>query len=244
MHELHRAADSIREHAALNHPLHGLHWLARISALQRQGIALGAALLAAVATARWAAATAELVFLVGWLAYCAVLLGLTWHLAAHLDGHATQRRAQLIDPGAAALFVLVATAACASIVAVALAVDTSRALSGWVRWAHLALALLSLAGSWLLMQAMFALHYARVFYRLPSAREGHVPGLVFPGNEQPDYLDFLYFAAVLGMTSQVSDVGVASRRMRRLTLLHGLLSFGFNLVVLALAVNVFAASLG
>ena len=227
----------------MNHPLHGLHWLARISTLQRQGFALGAALLAAFVTARWAAATAEVLFLVGWLAYCAVLLGVTWHLAAHLDGHATRRRAQAIDPGAAALFVLVATAACASVLAVALAVDTSKALSGWVRWVHLALALLSLAGSWLLMQAMFALHYARVFYRLPSVADPHGPGLVFPGNEQPDYLDFLYFSAVVGMTSQVSDVGVASRRMRRLTLLHGLLSFGFNLVVLALAVNVFASSL-
>ena len=228
----------------MNHPLHGLHWLARINALQRQGLALAAALLAAAGTARWAAATAEVLFLVGWLAYCAVLLGVTWHLAAHLDGHATRRRAQAIDPGAAALFVLVATASCASVVAVALAVDSSRALSGWVRSVHLALALLSLAGSWLLMQAMFALHYARVFYRLPSAPGQHAAELVFPGHEQPDYLDFLYFAAVLGMTSQVSDVGVASRRMRRLTLLHGLISFAFNLVVLALAVNVFAGILG
>lgn len=224
------------------HPLHGLHWSARISALQRQGFALGAALLTGFAAARWAD-TAEVLFLAAWLAYCAVLLGSTWHLAAHLDAHATRRRAQLIDPGAAALFVLVAAASCASIVAVALGVETAKALAGWARWTHLALAMASLAASWLLMQAMFALHYARVFYRPHPSHDEPAHGLVFPGGREPDYLDFLYFAAVVGMTSQVSDVAVASRRMRRLTLLRGLLSFAFNLVVLALAVNVFAGSL-
>lgn len=226
-----------------NHPLRGLHWSARITALQRQAFALGAALLAGSA-AMSSAAGGEVLFLATWLAYCAVLLGSTWHLAAHLDAHATRRRAQLIDPGAAALFVLVAAASCASIVAVALAVETAKALAGWPRWVHLALAMTSLAASWLLMQAMFALHYARVFYRPTPAYDEPARGLVFPGGREPDYLDFLYFAAVVGMTSQVSDVAVASRRMRRLTLLHGLLSFAFNLVVLALAVNVFAGSLG
>lgn len=102
----------------------------------------------------------------------------------------------------------------------------------------------SLAASWLLMQSMFALHYARVFYRPAPSHDEPARGLAFPGGQEPDYLDFLYFAAVVGMTSQVSDVAIASRRMRRLTLLHGLLSFAFNLVVLALAVNVFAGSLG
>lgn len=225
------------------HPLHGLHWSARISALQRQGLALGAALLTGVAAVRWAA-TGEVLFLAAWLAYCTVVLGLTWHLAVHLDAHATRRRAQRIDPGSVALFFLVATASCASIVAVALAVETAKALVGWARWTHLGLALASLAGSWLLMQAMFALHYARTFYQPQPSQNEPVRGLVFPGGQAPDYLDFLYFSAVVGMTSQVSDVAVASRRMRRLTLLHGLLSFAFNLVVLALAVNVFAGSLG
>ena len=118
----------------MTHPLHGLHWSARISALQRQGFALGAALLTGFAATRWVA-SGEVWFLAGWLAYCAVLLGSTWHLAAHLDAHATRRRAQLIDPGSAALFVLVATACCASIVAVALGVETAKALIGWARWA-------------------------------------------------------------------------------------------------------------
>lgn len=227
----------------MNHPLHGLHWSARISALQRQGLAVIVALLVGL-TAFASAWSGEVALLASWLAYCAVLLVAIWHLAARLDAHATRRRAQATDPGAAALFVLVAAACCASIVAVALAVDSAKALAGWARWAHLALAMASLGASWLLMQAVFALHYARMFYRPDPGRDEPSRGLVFPGGQEPDYLDFLYFAAVVGMTSQVSDVAVASRRMRRLSLLHGLLSFAFNLVVLALAVNVFASSLG
>jgi uncharacterized membrane protein len=110
--------------------------------------------------------------------------------------------------------------------------------------AHLLLVALSLAGAWLLIQVVFALHYARCYY-LPS-RGGQEParGLAFPGDQAPDYLDFFYFSAVVGMTSQVSDVAVHSRAMRRITLVHGLLSFGFNLVVLALAVNVLSSALG
>ena len=69
-------------------------------------------------------------------------------------------------------------------------------------------------------------------------------GLAFPGNLAPDYPDFFYFSLVIGMTFQVSDVAVTSRRMRRLVTAHGMLSFAFNLVILALAVNVLASSLG
>ena len=188
-------------------------------------------------------ASAEVPWLTGWLAYSLTYLATAWRLAVHLDAQATRRRAEWIEPGAAMLFGLAAAAACASIVAVALAVDTSRTLQGLARWGHPALAMASLAAPWLLLQTVFALHYARVFYRRGRDTDAPAGGLNFPGGQDPDYLDFFYFSAVVGMTSQVSDVAVASHRMRRLTLMHGLLSFAFNLVVLALAVNVFAGSL-
>lgn len=231
------------------HPLHDLPWSARISGLQRQALALAIGLLAAGAAwlaQRATGSTAETPWLAGWLGYSGSFLAIAWHLAARLDAHATRRRAQLIDPGARMLFMLVAAAACASIVAVALAVETSRNLQGLARWAHIALAMLALAASWLLLQTVFALHYAREFYRARGAAHAeHEPprGLAFPGTPEPDYLDFFYFAATVGMTSQVSDVAVTARAMRRLVLAHGLLSFAFNLIVLALAINVFAASL-
>jgi uncharacterized membrane protein len=226
------------------HPLHGLHWSARLNALQRQGIALGAAAMAILgAVALRGSASGEFPWLLGWLAYSLSYLGITWHWVARLDAHATRRRAQRIDPGAVALFVFAAAAACASVVAVAMAVDTSRSLHGPVRWGYLAMSMTALAGAWLLLQTVFALHYARVFYGRSEGDAAEQRGLVFPGGAEPDYLDFLYFSAVIGMTSQVSDVAVAGRQLRRLTLVHGVLSFGFNLVVLALAINVLAGSL-
>lgn len=226
------------------HARQGWHWSARLSALQRQGIALLAGAAAALAARYLDPPGPEVPWLAGWLAYSLSALAVAWRLAAHLDADATRRRAQWIDPGAAALFVLVSAAACASIVAVALAVDSSRSLQGLARWSHLALAMAALAGSWALLQTGFALHYAREYYRPDTPGEPPAQGLEFPGARAPDYLDFLYFSAVIGMTSQVSDVTVHGRTMRRLVLVHSVLSFAFNLVVLALAVNVVAGSLG
>jgi len=68
------------------------------------------------------------------------------------------------------------------------------------------------------------------------------PGLVFPGGRDPDCFDFLYHALVVGMTSQVSDVQVTSRAMRHLTPVHSVLSFAFNMLVLALSINVIAGA--
>ena len=69
-------------------------------------------------------------------------------------------------------------------------------------------------------------------------------GLAFPGSEGPDHAEFLYLAFVVGMTCQVSDVTTASAPMRRLVLLHALVAFGFNAVILAAAVNLAAGLVG
>jgi uncharacterized membrane protein len=89
----------------------------------------------------------------------------------------------------------------------------------------------------------FAFRYAHEFYEVSGDGPAVDGGLTFPGEEQPDYLDFLYFAMVLGMTFQVSDVSITSRKFRRLATLHGLLGFLFNTVILALTVNIAAGLL-
>lgn len=123
------------------HDLHDLDGSARVSAVQRQGLALAGGLLAAFVTSRGASTSAETAGLAAWLGYSLVYLWIAWRLAARLDAPATQRRAQWNDPGAIMLFGLVVSAACASTVAVALAVDTGKTLHGWARWGHLALAM-------------------------------------------------------------------------------------------------------
>lgn len=226
-----------------SHPLHGLHWSARFSALERQALALLPGVLTGLAVARLVAAPAGTALLCGWVAYCTTYLGLMGHLAHRLNAADTRRRAQWEDPGAAMLFVLVTLAGLACLVAVAIAADAGAHLRGVPRMAHLALMVLSLMGAWLLIQSVFALHYARRYYRPDGHDRPHVGGLAFPGGEAPDYLDFFYFSAVIGMTSQVSDVAITERSLRRLATGHGLLSFAFNLTVLALAVNVLASTL-
>jgi uncharacterized membrane protein len=112
---------------------------------------------------------------------------------------------------------------------------TSNPLAGQ-GWPYLLLAVSTVAGSWLLLPVEFALAYASLFHA------GHGPhGLEFPGNDaQPDYMDFMYFAVTLAATSQTSDVAVSARPMRRLVLLHAVLSFAFNTGVLALTINILA----
>jgi uncharacterized membrane protein len=91
--------------------------------------------------------------------------------------------------------------------------------------------------SWLLAQAVFALRYAHEFYARAVPAADIDGGLDFPGEKRPDYWDFLYFSVVLGMTFQVSDVQITSRKLRRVATLHGLMGFLFNTVIIALTVN-------
>lgn len=109
---------------------------------------------------------------------------------------------------------------------------------------HIALSVGAVACAWLLIHTVFAFRYAHLFYTCETEEEGikkkHRGGLLFPNDKTPDYLDFAYFAFVIGMTFQVSDVQVSSSNIRRLALLHGLLSFLFNTVILALSINIIA----
>jgi uncharacterized membrane protein len=112
-----------------------------------------------------------------------------------------------------------------------------------VRGLHVALIATTLLLSWLMTHTLFALRYAHEYYDDPPGEAIIAGGLEFPGNGQPDYWDFFYFALVLGMTFQVSDVQITSRSLRRLATAHGLLGFLFNTVILALSVNIGASLL-
>jgi uncharacterized membrane protein len=95
--------------------------------------------------------------------------------------------------------------------------------------------------SWLLIHTVFAVYYAHEFHsEAKGGSHGQGGGLKFPDDSTPDYLDFLYFSFVVGTTAQTSDVEVCSRAMRRVVMLHGILSFFFNTAVIALAVNLAA----
>jgi len=104
---------------------------------------------------------------------------------------------------------------------------------------QLGLAIVTITLSWAAIHTTFALHYAHEYYR-----GGESGGLAFPGGEDdPDYWDFVYFSFVVGMTAQVSDVGITDRMIRRTATVHGIVSFVFNTALLALMVNIAASAL-
>ena len=103
--------------------------------------------------------------------------------------------------------------------------------------------LLSVTGmlvSWAIVHTIFAFHYAHLYYAKQKDDTPSKEALSFPTEKKPDYLDFAYFSFVIGMTFQVSDVEIESRKLRRTVLVHGLLSFALNTFVVALTINLIA----
>lgn len=181
--------------------------------------------------------------LVGWSVGVAVYLTLAWWLCVRFDAQRTRERAQAQDEPSVVLFLVLLLATMACVAAITVMMQQSRDLSGLQRALHIGLSVVALALSWLFIQTIFTFHYAHRYYHEEKLQEPDGPGLQFPGALDPDYFDFLYYAHVVGMTSQVSDVQVTSREMRRLTLVHGVLSFAFNMLIVALSINVVAGVL-
>jgi len=113
---------------------------------------------------------------------------------------------------------------------------------------HIAFSIIAVTLSWILIHTVFTFRYAHLYYTCHVMEEGiHKElegGLEFPSVDPPDYFDFAYFAFVIGMTFQVSDIQITSRHIRRLVLLHGLLSFVYSTVIVALTINILSGLIG
>jgi uncharacterized membrane protein len=91
---------------------------------------------------------------------------------------------------------------------------------------------------WLMLHIIFTFHYAHMYYGDDKENKStHRGGLNFPGSQEPDYTDFAYFSFVIGMTFQVSDVVITQKHIRRIVLLHALIAFAFNTIIVALSIN-------
>ena len=217
-------------------PGSGWQWLERLAAWQRLALGLGpAGLVYALVPVAWAPLPR---LLAAWDAFALFTLLLTWAIMLAADAGHLRRVATREDPGRAASFGVVVVVATASVLAVGVLLSSGRGVGPAALAAALGagVAVGGVATAWLLVHTLFTLRYAHLFYATGAGRA--VGGLNFPGAEpEPDYLDFAYFAFVIGMTAQTADVNITDRGIRRLALLHGLLAFGFNTAVVVLAIS-------
>ena len=174
--------------------------------------------------------------IVGWNVGAILYLLLAAHMMFWSSHERMRKRAVEQDEGRVAVLILVIVAAIVCLVTIVAELSVVRELGGFLRSAHLALAALTLATSWLFTQTMFALHYAHDYY--VAEIRGNPVGLDFPGGHAPDYGDFLYFSCVIGTSGQTADVSISSRSMRRTGLVHCVLAFFFNTTLLALTINI------
>jgi len=175
-----------------------------------------------------------------WDVFGALLLGMTWIVFFTTGPQHIREESKIEDDSRTVIFFVVIIATIAGLVGV-LQLLLSKKGSDHDNAIILPIAILGMVFSWLLVHSIFTVRYAHLYYgNDPDQPEIHVGGLKFPADSKPDFLDFAYFSFVLGMTFQVSDVEVTSKAMRRIALFHGLLSFGYNTVIVALTINVIA----
>lgn len=183
-------------------------------------------------------------FMSVWVAFALANLFLYWltMFTAHPDEITHIAKGQ--DSSLSLIFLIILVASFISLFAIVLLLRILPNAKDPGYYFHTALSIGSVACSWFLIHTLFTFRYAHLFYTCESEEDAikkkHRGGLIFPNDKTPDYLDFAYFSFVIGMTFQVSDVQVSSSTIRRLALLHGLLSFLFNTVILALSINIIA----
>ena len=176
--------------------------------------------------------------LIAWDAAVAAYLGAVWLqtrgiTSQHMIAHAAE-----VDEGRYfVLFVSLAGVA-ASLTAIILELQ-AKLEPGMAKNLHVAFVFATVALSWLFVHTSFAKHYAHEYFG-PADEGGTRKGLIFPGDEDPDFGDFFHFSLVIGVANQTADVQISAKPIRRVVTLHGVLAFVFNTVILALTINLAA----
>jgi uncharacterized membrane protein len=174
--------------------------------------------------------------LIGWDVFTTVYLLLVYTMMVRSGLSHIKRNAVLEDDGRFLILLVASLGAFASIAAIVSELGASHHSVP-----ELALATVTITLSWAAVHTTFALHYAHEFYRGPKPG-----GLQFPSgatHEHADYWDFVYFSFVIGMTAQVSDVGITDKTIRRTATAHGIVSFVYNTALVALMVNIAASAI-
>jgi uncharacterized membrane protein len=190
----------------------------------------------------WSNFTVPTTALVTWIAFGLCIIIMDWIIILTAHPAEIRKIASIEDSSRTLIFLFVIVASLMSLLAILFLLLSTKNQSDAVVTARVLLAMASVIVSWWLVHTIFTLRYAHMYYATDpddDKKLKHLGGLEFPGDEkEPDYLDFVYFSFVVGMTFQVSDVEISARSIRRLAWLHGLISFAFNTAIVALSINV------
>lgn len=179
-------------------------------------------------------------FLLAWDLTAFIYVAFAFLMIAHSTVETCHERAALYDERDWVIVTLVVGSAAASFAAIfaeLAAIKPGQAPAA----ISLVVTGLTVVLAWTFTHVMFTLHYANLYYR--PHKDGVPGGLAFPGDEAPDYRDFLYYSFVIGCAAQTADVATTSRGMRLVSLVHGVVAFAFNTAILALMINVGASLL-
>lgn len=204
-----------------------------LDAHHRQFIAVAVALIAWFFTRKF---SLPINLMLTWIGYAFTILTVSWVSILSLHPKDVRANAKLEDSSVTFIFFFIIASAFTSLFAVVLLLQSIKGKSPQQITGHVILSIASVMVSWWLTHTVFTLRYAHLFYSDKDGKYGS--GLEFPKEPEPDYLDFVYFSFVIGMTFQVSDVEISSRKIRRLAWAHGILSFVFNTVIVALSINI------
>jgi uncharacterized membrane protein len=192
---------------------------------------LGSAVAAVVAlTTVW-----QLALLAGWIATASVMVVATWAELGHLDPMVTAQVATREDDSRAASRVVLVAASVVSLGAIVFALRLASSSDTALAVTLTGASLVSVVVSWLVVNTVFVLRYAHLYY----GGDG-VGGVDFPGGEAPCYRDFAYLGFTVGMTFQVSDTAITDRAFRSTVLRHALLAYLFSIAIIGLTINVIA----
>jgi len=178
--------------------------------------------------------------MIGWDSFSVCMIVMSWITFFITNSKQIRQQSRVQDSRSFIIFIIVIISTLASILAVLLLIVTKKDSHGNASF-RLPVAIAGMVFSWFLIHTIFTLRYAHIYYKDHETKlNTHSGGLIFPDDVTPEFLDFAYFSFVLGMTFQVSDVQITSKKFRSLALFHGLLSFGFNTIMIALTINLIA----
>ncbi|MEO8885341.1 MAG: DUF1345 domain-containing protein [Mucilaginibacter sp.] len=181
--------------------------------------------------------------LISWVAFAMTVIIMDWIIIIKAHPREVRKIARLEDSNRTLIFLFVIAASVISLGAILFLLKSTKGHSQADVTGHILLAMASVIVSWWLVHTLFAMRYAHLYYAI-NVEDGDTKsygGLEFPKTTDPDYLDFVYFSFVIGMTFQVSDVEISDKYIRRLAWIHGLIAFAFNTAIVALSINIISS---